>query len=222
MKTHRLCEVALVLALSGSPAAAQEESASPEPLTKSSATIPSGSDDVKVAHSSPDGKFALRVQRAPDVTMFSTVALVTQPGGQSVHDLVKPEDGIGEIDAVWSPDGNQLAFYRGSTGAGVTEIWRGGSDGKFELLELPEIALPFAAEMEKTGNMWVEDFTRPSKWIAPQKLSVSCRGRIAYQNGTKDEKTYDYEFEAILAVQPTGEVKLESLKKVRQKLRPNY
>lgn len=187
------------------------------------AAVAEAQEDVSVSTSdpSPDGSYALRSKRGPEMLSYDEVAIVTQPGGRVAQALVTAQDAVEDIAAAWAPDSRRLAFYRGGMSGGHTEILNLRDDGSFAIQPLPEVTLPIAKDMADPANEWINDYIRPGQWLSNDKLALKMTGRVSYATGKPTEKVYDYEYEAIVILD-RGEATVSSLKEIKKTQVPRY
>ena len=174
----------------------------------------------EILHTSPDKKFAMRINydkelndrmlRAdnpkPDTNIFpetiSIIELVSLPEKQVVGTLYDSAKGFNNfgITFLWSSDSKWCAFYLGYPRTGYTTVyhWQGG---KFEAANKPEdLNLPTKASVRN-------EYIIPKCWVSPGVLELSVERVFRGDSKGDGVNGFTARFE--------GKGKFQVLKKIR-------
>jgi len=130
----------------------------------------------KIRDTSPDGKFAMRIQcdaepddpENIDTSLITAIDLVSLPDKKVVTSLL-PKDDVGtafsEVTFLWSPDSKWCAFYYAQHRIGYTFVFQ-RAGGTFKLATKPEKLMGHVK-----GDVRNE-YIKPTKWVKPGVLAL--------------------------------------------------
>ena len=167
----------------------------------------------KIRDTSPDGKFAMRIQcdsepddpESIDSAVITAIDLVSLPDKKVVASLL-PKDDVGttfsEVTLLWSADSKWCAFYYAQPRVGYTGVFR-LSGSEFKAVNKPE-------ELVATNKGDVRnEYIKPTKWLKPGQLQLEQYSIMRGGDGESDVK-----LQLTAGLNPKGKFVIISKKKL--------
>jgi hypothetical protein len=146
----------------------------------------------KIRDTSPDGKFAMRIQcdsepddpENIDTSVITAIDLVSLPAKKVVASLL-PADDVGstysEVTLLWSTDSKWCAFYYAQPRVGYTSVFHVAGS------ELKKVNKPEALMGKVHGDVRNE-YIKPTKWLKPGQLQLEQYSIMRGGDGESDVK----------------------------------
>jgi hypothetical protein len=167
----------------------------------------------KIRDTSPDGKFAMRIQcdsepddpENIDSAVITAIDLVSLPDKKAVASLL-PKDDVGttfsEVTLMWSADSKWCAFYYAQPRVGYTGVFR-LSGSEFKAVNKPE-------ELVATNKGDVRnEYIKPTKWLKAGTLQLEQYSIMRGGDGESDVK-----LQLTAGLNPKGKFVIISKKKL--------
>ncbi len=166
-----------------------------------------------IRDTSPDGKFAMRIQcdgepadpENIDSVLITAIDLVSLPEKKVVARLL-PTDDVGttfsEVTLLWSADSKWCAFYYAQPRIGYTSVFRLGGSG-FKAANKPEEL------MGKVKGDVRNEYIKPTKWLKPGQLQLEQYSIMRGGDGDSDSK-----LQLTAGLNPKGKFVITSQKKL--------
>ena len=167
----------------------------------------------KIRDTSPDGKFAMRIQcdsepedpENIDSAVITAIDLVSLSDKKVVANLL-PKDDVGttysEVTLLWSADSKCCAFYYAQPRIGYTSVFR-LSGTEFKAMNKQDELLA------KTKGDVRNEYIKPTKWLKPGTLQLEQYSIMRGGDGESDSK-----LQLTAGLNPKGKFVIISKKKL--------